>query len=100
MLIVAGFSRHREVLAWAQTRMEEAFGPLAREGPTIDFVQTQYYERTMGPDLKKKFLAFERLAEHDQLAAVKRTTIELEAEIIGSRRWPAARHSVLLRPRT
>lgn len=91
MLIVAAFSRHEGVLASAQTRLHEIFGPLAREGPTIDFVQTQYYERTMGPNLKKRFLAFSQLVEHDQLAATKRKTIELEQEVIRTRRYTEER---------
>jgi hypothetical protein len=91
MLIVAAFSRHQQVLAWAQTRMQEVFGSLAREGPMIDFVQTRYYERTMGPNLKKRLLAFERLVEHDQLAATKRKTIELEQELIRTARYTEER---------
>jgi hypothetical protein len=91
MLIVAAFSRHQEMLAWAQTRLQGVFGAIARQGPTIDFVQTQYYERTMGPSLKKKFLAFERLVEHDQLAATKRKTIDLEQEVILSGRYSEGR---------
>ncbi len=85
MLIVAAFSRHEDVLNWVGKRLQEVFGPIMREGPTIDFNQTCYYEKTMGPRLRKRFLSFSRLIPHDQLAATKRQTIELEKEAFGLR---------------
>jgi hypothetical protein len=81
LLIVAALSRHDAVLAWAQARLQEVFGPLCCLGPTIAFNHTQYYKRTMGPGLKKQLLAFARLVEYDQLAAVKRRTMELEQDV-------------------
>src|ERR1051325_10543348 len=91
MLIIAAFSQHVEILNWAQSSLNEAFGPIACEGPTIQFVQTRYYERTMGTNLKKRFLAFTYLVEHDQLAAIKRKTIEIEKELIGTNSFPQER---------
>jgi hypothetical protein len=45
----------------------------------------------MGQGLKKRFLAFGRLQPHDQLAAMKRRTIELEQEVIAGTKYPEDR---------
>jgi hypothetical protein len=91
MLIVAAFSRHEAALDWGRAKLREVFGPICVEGPTIDFVQTRYYEKSMGGGLRKQFLAFERLVEQDQLAAVKRRTIELEEELMRGREYEEER---------
>ena len=41
-------------------RAVEAWGPIALESPRFDFVETSYYDATMGPGLKKVFFAFQR----------------------------------------
>src|SRR5687768_9756290 len=91
LLIIAAFSRHTSALAWARQRLEHTFGSIGLQGPTIDFDSTCYYERTMGIGLSKSFFAFDRLQSPDQLAAVKRRTIELENELSESRQHVEAR---------
>jgi len=91
MLIVAGFSRHPQLLAQAKARLEECFGPIALTGPTIEFRNTAYYEATMGTGLLKCYWAFTLFQEPDQLAQVKRKTIELEQEIINTGQFPEIR---------
>ncbi|HQR09407.1 MAG TPA: DUF4416 family protein [Gemmatales bacterium] len=91
MLIVAGFSRHVELLEAVEHRLQERFGPIALIGPTIEFRNTAYYEATMGTGLLKRYWAFERFHEPDSLAEIKRITIELEQEIIRSRQFPELR---------
>jgi hypothetical protein len=81
MLIIAGFSRHRELLDDIEPKLIQAYGPVAVTGPTIDFRQTEYYAPSMGTNLLKRYWAFQRLQEPDQLAAIKRQTIEMECEI-------------------
>src|SRR5882724_314531 len=88
MMIVAGFSRHHQLLEQAKLRLEECFGPIALTGPTIEFRNTAYYEATMGAGLLKSYWAFSLFQEPDQLAQVKRKTIELEQETISSLRFP------------
>ena len=80
MLLLAAFSRHGEALAWGRDRAVRAFGPIARESATFDFRETDYYESTMGPGLKKVFWAFERLVEPDRLADLKLQTNAWEEE--------------------
>jgi hypothetical protein len=81
LLVVAGFSRHEGALAWAQERLVEQFGPVALASQMFDFNQTRYYEATMGPGLRKQFLAFGELIDPERLAGIKRQTIALEAEL-------------------
>jgi hypothetical protein len=44
----------------------------------FDFVETDYYQATMGDGLKKQFWAFERLVDPGDLPERKRTTNEWE----------------------
>jgi hypothetical protein len=89
LLIIAVFSRHETALAWADERLLAEFGPIARRSEPYDFVQTRYYEPTMGTGLRKQFLVFDRLIQPEALADIKRRTNELEAELVG--RYPEAR---------
>jgi hypothetical protein len=56
LLLVAVITRYPEALAWARAKCEAEWGPVALESPTFDFVETNYYEATMGPGLGKTFL--------------------------------------------
>src|SRR5437867_1575622 len=71
MLVVACFSRHPQALAWAEERLREKYGPVLLTSPDFDFHQTAYYEPTMGPGLKKRFLAFADHVATDSLADIK-----------------------------
>lgn len=74
MLLLAAFSRHATALAWARQRAVEAWGPIARESPALDFTQTDYYRDTMGPGLRKVFFGLERPFDPADLAGVKLQT--------------------------
>lgn len=91
LLVVAAFSRQEEALAWARQRLEAAYGPIALASPPFPFNQTRYYEKTMGPDLHKQFLAFGPLVSPACLPDVKHHTNELEAELAGSGQFPEER---------
>src|SRR5690348_9844561 len=91
VLIIATFSRHIEVLAWARAKLEAVFGPVARASPPFEFNQTRYYEPTMGPGLRKQFLVFDRLVDAGCLPDVKRLTNDLEAELAGTKTYPEVR---------
>jgi hypothetical protein len=81
LLVVAAFSRHPSALTWTQQHLQADFGPLALIGPAFAFHQTTYYEATMGPELQKQLLAFERLVGEQQLATIKLRTNDLEREL-------------------
>jgi hypothetical protein len=80
LLIIAASSRHDTALEWAREQTSTRFGPLANASAVFDFTETDYYTATMGANLKKQFLAFERLMDPAELAGVKCQTNELEYE--------------------
>lgn len=91
LLVVAAFSRHVDALAWARQRLEQVFGQVARESQAYDFNQTAYYEPTMGSGLRKQLFFFHHLIAADGLPEIKLRSNALEAELIGSNRYPEAR---------
>jgi hypothetical protein len=78
LLVVAAFSRHVPLLSDACAVLEPLFGPVAFCSLLYDFNQTNYYASTMGPQLKKCFLVFEKLVVPDDLAEIKVQTNALE----------------------
>lgn len=91
LLVVAAFSRHAQALAWGRRRLEDAFGPVALDGPLYPFHQTAYYEATMGPDLRKQLLVFRDLVAADALADLKQQTDSLERELAAGGTYPEPR---------
>lgn len=91
LLVIAAFSRHPQALLAAQQRLEALYGPVALTSPDYEFHHTTYYEATMGPNLKKRFLVFDRLIALDALASVKLQTNALEAEVTSSGDYPELR---------
>lgn len=80
LLILAAFSRYREALDWTREKGNREFGPLALASDRFEHRETRYYEASMGPDLQKTFLAFERLVEPDRLPELKIATNGWEVE--------------------
>jgi hypothetical protein len=80
LLVMAAFSRHEAALSWARASAVEAFGPVALDSPTLDFCETDYYESTMGPGLKKVFFAFVELIDPARLVEIKLQTNAWEQE--------------------
>jgi Domain of unknown function (DUF4416) len=80
LLLIAATSRYVEALEWAREIAIQHYGPIALASEAFDFTETDYYAATMGVDLKKQFLAFERLIDPAALAGIKRQTNEWEVE--------------------
>src|SRR5437660_1473814 len=91
LLVVAAFSRHADALAWGRDRLAETYGPVGLVSPAFDFHHTAYYERSMGDDLHKQFLAFENLVAPDCLPDVKAHTNRLEQTLARSGTFPDER---------
>jgi hypothetical protein len=91
LLVVAVSSRHVEALEWAGERLASSLGPTACVSPPFDFAETDYYAATMGTDLKKQFVAFERLIDPAKLAELKCQTNSLEIEYAALGRHPERR---------
>jgi hypothetical protein len=91
LLLLAAFSRYDAALGWGRDRAAEAFGPIALESPTFDFSETDYYEPSMGPGLKKVFFAFAGLIDPARLVEIKLRTNGWEEEYAGLGRHAEAR---------
>jgi hypothetical protein len=91
LLVVALFSRHEDAFAWAGTRLEALFGPVGLASEPYIFDQTTYYEASMGRDLRKRLLAFERLVLPDRLPDIKLQTNALEHELAAAGRYAEVR---------
>jgi len=65
----------------AMALLVEAHGRADLESPAFEFDLTDYYQKDMGPTLKRRFTSFDRLARPDQLADIKVGTNRLEDRI-------------------
>jgi len=78
--MIAVFSRYEEALAWAERQAIKQFGPLYEKSPAFEFTETDYYEPSMGSNLKKQFLTFQNLIDPGSLPEIKRMTNEWEIQ--------------------
>jgi len=77
--VVSVFSADEALLAAVAGELARWLGGPDYESPLLSFDQTRYYEREMGPGLKRRFYAFSRLIDAAELVALKRWAIEAEA---------------------
>lgn len=91
LLIAAAFSRHDDALDWGREQLAQAWGPVALESERFAFGETDFYDASMGRDLKKTFFAFEPLIDPAELVEVKLRTNALEDECRALGRWPEDR---------
>jgi hypothetical protein len=78
-LVASLFAGRRPLLDAARARLEETFGPVDYQSEWLPFDHTDYYATEFGPDLGRFIVAFERLVNPGDLAAIKRQTNALEA---------------------
>ncbi|MFQ6069126.1 MAG: DUF4416 family protein [Candidatus Aminicenantales bacterium] len=57
------------------------YGPLDSESQTFNFTFTDYYQKEMGENLKRKFLSFTRLFSPERLSEIKIRTNSLEEKV-------------------
>ncbi len=79
-LIASLFAGRQLLLEAARARLEEAFGRVDYQSELLPFDHTDYYTPEFGPALVRVILAFERLVDPGDLAAIKRQTNTLETE--------------------
>ena len=91
LLIVAMVSRYADALTWSIEQLTKMHGVVAMESPVYDFVETEYYQKTMGDDLKKQFVAFEQLVSPEAIVAAKINSNDLEVEFAASHDHPEDR---------
>ena len=68
--------------------LRERLGPIDVESETVDFDCTRYYEKEMGPGLKRRFLGFDRLVDPAALVEMKLLTNEFERALSEEGRRP------------
>jgi len=56
------------------------FGRIDFESSYLNFDYTNYYEKEVGVNLKRKFVSFERLIPPDKIAKIKNTTNKIESQ--------------------
>ena len=83
-LIAAVSSRYDQAFDWSVEEMVKIWGDVALSSARFDFVETKFYERTMGTDLKKQFFAFQSLVPPDSIADAKLNSNALEKRFASS----------------
>jgi hypothetical protein len=91
LLFLAAFSRQLQALEWAQQQAARHWGPVALASEVFSFDQTDYYAQSMGADLKKVLLVFERLILPTSLVELKHQAGRWEAEYRRGSQWPEPR---------
>ena len=80
LLITAAFSQYPQALEWSRMKATHTWGSIALTSETFDHNETSYYERSMGPGLKKVFWAFEELVDPARLVDFKLLSNAWEGE--------------------
>ena len=80
LLILAAFSRYPEAIDWVRTTAEATRGMVALQSELFDHRETNYYDATMGTELKKTFFAFDRLVDPADLVEWKETSNQWEVD--------------------
>ncbi len=91
LIICALISRYQEACDWGCEHLAKQFGEIALRSVAFDHRETTYYEASMGPDLKKWFVAFTGTADSAMLADWKLATNAMEVEYASLGRHSEAR---------
>jgi len=90
-IILAIFSRYEVALDWAQARVVATWGPIAMASSRFEFRETNYYQSTMGSDIRKQFLLCEQPHDPGELAAMKLLANAWEEEYAATAGLPEPR---------
>ncbi len=77
-LVIGMFSKEASVCERALKILEKKFAKKDFASSFLDFRQTDYYEKEMGTDLKRRFVSFARLINAKQLPKIKCYTNSVE----------------------
>ena len=80
-LLIGAITSGEGILIKAKVRLAKKFGPLDFQSPIMPFNWTKYYEKEMGPNLRRQFFSFQRLISPDELAKIKLYTNRLERRL-------------------
>jgi hypothetical protein len=73
-------TRFEDLFPEIKRGLEDSFGTADAESDTLNFDFTNYYEKTMGAGLLRKFYSFHDLLAPDRIVEAKIRTNEIEAE--------------------
>jgi hypothetical protein len=91
LYIVAVSSRHDDAFQWAVEKIAAASSPCALKSPLFQFSETDYYEPTMGPELRKQFFAMQELIDPAELTQIKVQSNRWEHEYASGAGHPETR---------
>jgi len=80
-LICGIIANQQEVFSVSEAKLHEIFGEIDLKSDFFSFDYTDYYEKQMGPGLKRNFLSFRELINPEDLSSVKIKTNRLEEKI-------------------
>ena len=85
-LFVGMLSQDVSLFDELKERLKEIHGPSDMESPLWQWEHTDYYEKEMGPGLKKQFIFFRETINPETIAEIKLKTIELEKQYLNENR--------------
>ncbi len=81
-LILGMISAEESLFTQVEERITQRWGKIDFRSPILLFQGTDYYEKEMGANLKRKFLSFESLIDPGEIIQVKLFTNRLEQEFL------------------
>jgi hypothetical protein len=81
-LILGMISAEESLFTQVEERIIQRWGEIDFRSPILPFQDTEYYEKEMGANLKRKFLSFESLIDPGQIIQVKLFTNKVEQQFL------------------
>jgi hypothetical protein len=80
-LICGIITSQENILSRAEERLVQIYGTSDSHSTLFPFNLTDYYEKQMGKNLKRKFLSFQELVKPERLSTIKQETNRLEEDL-------------------
>ncbi len=80
-LIIGLLSSDARAMDISRKLLINKFGPIDYESASLDFTQSDYYNKEMGPGIKRKFLSFEKMRRLDGICKIKLLTNAIERKL-------------------
>lgn len=77
-LIIGMLAKDKKLFDVIEEFFVKEFGEIDYRSPVLQFDYTDYYEKEMGPGLKRKFISFKKLISPGSLPKIKASTNSLE----------------------
>ena len=80
-LICGIIAKENQVFRKSRSTLIQLFGDIDFESKDFDFSITDYYEKQMGKNLKRRYISFRHLIKPDELSSIKLRTNQIEEDI-------------------